>query len=116
MGIPGYLDTGVPCYRCGVNPGMIPGLSEYPGIPTILRVPYYVCINPRMIPGLSEYPRIPGILRHMGAFAYIYIHVYIYMYIYIYIYMPRSRDHPGIGDTQDTEVPCYRGWDDPRIV
>ena len=51
-----------------VHPGMIPGSSEYPRNPRILRQGGGVsCVHPGMIPGSSEYPRNPGILRQGGG-------------------------------------------------
>ena len=58
-----------------VHPGMIPGSSEYPRNPRILRQgESELCpsrddpgiVHPGMIPGSSEYPRNPGILRQGG--------------------------------------------------
>ena len=58
---------GVSC----VHPGMIPGSSEYPRNPRILRQGGWGggvrCVHPRMIPGSSEYPRNPRILRQGGG-------------------------------------------------
>ena len=53
---------GVSC----VHPGMIPGSSEYPRNPRILRQGGVSCVHPWMIPGSSEYPRNPRILRQGG--------------------------------------------------
>ena len=104
---------GVSC----VHPGMIPGSSEYPRNPRILRqgggelcpsrdVPRIVrvsqesqdtqtggvvsCVHPGMIPGSSEYPRNPRILRQGGS------------------ELCPSRDDPGIvrvsQESQDTQT------------
>ena len=50
-----------------VHPGMIPGSSEYPRNPRILRQGGVRCVHPRMIPGSSENPRNPRILRQGGG-------------------------------------------------
>ena len=50
-----------------VHPGMIPGSSEYPRNPRILRQGGVSCVHPGMILGSSEYPRNPRILRQGGG-------------------------------------------------
>ena len=100
-----------------IHPGMIPGSSEYPRNPRILRQgggelcpsrdnPRIVrvsqesqdtqiggvvsCVHPGMIPGSSEYPRNPRILRQGGS------------------ELCPSRDDPGIvrvsQESQDTQT------------
>ena len=52
-----------------VHPKMIPGSSEYPRNPRIIRQGGggMSCVHPGMIPGSSEYPRNPRILRQGGG-------------------------------------------------
>ena len=53
---------------CSGNPRNILGLSEYPGIPGILRHKRPCTGGPRNILGLSEYPGKTGILRQWGLY------------------------------------------------
>ena len=91
-----------------VHPGMIPGSSEYPRNPRILRQGGGMsCVHPGMIPGSSEYPRNPRIIRQGGG------------------ELCPSRDDPRIvrvsQESQDTQTGGGGGevrpsQDDPRIV